>query len=98
MSVNCNYTLGFNETQNSLKAWHLISFTLGNLKDHAGPCETRYGIEQFVCQLYQPKVTIKAVKDLILSSLQMCKGTMLDESLSVSQSRAAMHGPLQLFR
>ena len=36
MSVNCNYTLGFNETQNSLKVWHLISFTLGNLKDHAG--------------------------------------------------------------
>ena len=30
--------------------------------------------------------------------VQMCKGTMLDESLSVPQSRATMHGPLQLFR
>ena len=35
MSVNCNYTLGLKETQNSLKVWHLISFTLSNLKDHA---------------------------------------------------------------
>ena len=40
MSVNRNYNLGFNETQNSLKVWHLISFTLGNLKDHAGHCDS----------------------------------------------------------
>ena len=47
---NCNYTLGFNETQNSLKVWHLISFTLGNLKDHAVPWSLWFWLLSKMCQ------------------------------------------------
>ena len=42
----------------------LIFRSLANLvKNEKSDEETLDGIEQFVCQLYQPKTTVKAVKE-----------------------------------
>ena len=62
--------------------------SLANLgKDEKPDKETLDGIEQFVCQLYQPKATIKTVKELWWSMFKRRKA----ESDRFPPTKAALH-------
>ena len=64
-----------------------LSPSLASLgKDEKPEEETLYGIEQFVCQLYQPMTTIKTVKELRWSLFEKRKA----ESDRLPPTKAAL--------